>query len=230
MIIKDYECTIEKANDEEGTDFVAVVSTENPDRDNDVLVSRGMINKTHPIFCWFHNRDMNHLMPPGKINWMKAGKTTINGESVPCVKAAFKFNDSEWGQALKDAYVRKDLRYFSINAIPLEFEHREGEENGFIFKKWDCFEVSAVPIPANYDTGVLARMQKEYQERYDEGKLLLHPYLLKWLGVIEKQKEPEEIKQKTIPEQRAGIDVIRFPIIKSGECKSQSEIPFIIRN
>ena len=104
-IYKDVDFEIVKGNDDSETDIVAIVSSETPDRDNDILYSKGMVQQTVPRFLWLHGFDPNYRLPLGKIPWTKVGSTkNDDGERVKVIRAGFKFDSGEFPQTVKRMY------------------------------------------------------------------------------------------------------------------------------
>jgi len=141
--IKDYLGTVEDKLPDEGT-FVVAVSTETPDRDNEVLRASGfeLSNyRKNPVVLWAHD----YSAPPiGKALWVK----TVGDK----LKAKVKFASTQFAQEIKQLYEEGFLSAWSVGFIPKKWvDGEEGSEISREYTKQEMLEFSAVPVPANPD-------------------------------------------------------------------------------
>jgi len=142
-LIKDYLGTVEDKLPDEGT-FVVAVSTETPDRDNEVLRASGFElgnYRKNPVVLWAHD----YSSPPiGKALWVK----TVGDK----LKAKVKFASTQFAQEIKQLYEEGFLSAWSVGFIPKKWI--DGETDSEIsreYTKQEMLEFSAVPVPANPD-------------------------------------------------------------------------------
>lgn len=136
-----------KSVDREARTFWAVASTEEKDRDGDVIASKGWDLKhfkENPVVLWAH--DYRELPVAKALNIQK-------GEG----KLRFKpqFAEHEKAQAVFDLYADGFLKAFSVGFIPKVAE--DMEEGGKFYKQAELLEISAVPVPSN--PGALAEIR-----------------------------------------------------------------------
>jgi len=140
--------TIDKveAVDEERS-IVARVSTNDRDRDGEVVEPKGidLSNYTkNPCLLWAHRYDMPAI---GKALWSKT-----DDKGLIC---KFQFAPTQFADEIYQLYKGGYQRAFSIGFIPMDFDSVEK-----IHRKVSLLEVSAVPVPANQDALVLEAYQK----------------------------------------------------------------------
>ena len=140
--------TIDKveAIDEERS-IVARVSTNDRDRDGEVVEPKGidLSNYTkNPCLLWAHRYDMPAI---GKALWSKTDE-----KGLIC---KFQFAPTQFADEIYQLYKGGYQRAFSIGFIPMDFDSVEK-----IHRKVSLLEVSAVPVPANQDALVLEAYQK----------------------------------------------------------------------
>ena len=140
--------TIDKveAVDEERS-IVARVSTNDRDRDGEVVEPKGidLSNYTkNPCLLWAHRYDMPAI---GKALWSKT-----DDKGLVC---KFQFAPTQFADEIYQLYKGGYQRAFSIGFIPMDFDSVEK-----IHRKVSLLEVSAVPVPANQDALVLEAYQK----------------------------------------------------------------------
>jgi len=140
-----------KELDEYKRTFWAIASTESPDRDNDVIKTNGwdLTNyKKNPIGLWSH---LYFQHPHFKCNQTrkKDGKLLFQPQ----------FDDShEAARITWNQYKNGYLNMFSVGFNPMEFNYRDEDNKwsgGREFTKQELLEISAVPVPANPEAGIL---------------------------------------------------------------------------
>jgi HK97 family phage prohead protease len=140
-----------KEMDEATKSFWATASSENPDRDNDIIRVSGWNLKNYklnPVGLWAHNYFEHPHFKTETIKIDKQNKTLI-------FKPVFDTHDRAlitWNQ-----YKNGFLTSFSVGFSPQEFEYRDPNERwsgGREFTKQELLEISAVPVPAHPDARV----------------------------------------------------------------------------
>ena len=136
-----------KSVNREARTFWAVASTEEKDRDGDVISSKGWDLKhfkDNPVILWAH--DYRELPVAKALNIQKGdGKLRFKPQ----------FAAHEKAQAVFDLYADGFLKAFSVGFIPQVSE--DMEDGGKFFKKAELLEISAVPVPSN--PGALAEIR-----------------------------------------------------------------------
>ena len=136
-----------KSVDREARTFWAVASTEEKDRDGDVISSKGWDLKhfkDNPVILWAH--DYRELPVAKALNIQKGdGKLRFKPQFAEHQKAKDVF----------DLYADGYLKAFSVGFIPQVSE--DMEDGGKFFKKAELLEISAVPVPSN--PGALAEIR-----------------------------------------------------------------------
>lgn len=146
-----------KAIDPEAGIYEAMISTENPDRDGDVILASGGDFGNflkNPVVLYAHNY---WDLPVAKA--LEVEKLSGLG-----VRARFQFpewNESENADTVRRLWAGGFLNATSIGFIPKKWEPRktpEGEalERGYLITEWELLEFSIVPVPANQDALRLA--------------------------------------------------------------------------
>ena len=182
------------------------ISSEVVDRDGDVLIAKGCDFenfKKNPQFLSFHNY---HEYPLGiPKNWGIEGKSVYCDVYFPTLEelSSNPLEASEKAKLVDFTY--HCYKTGMLNAVSVGFIAKEVEPNketgGFIIKKWELLEFSAVAVPANQDA--IAQAVKSFGA---EGKDIIDP--------IERIKECENLIaecQKTISEQKARLEKVFEP-------------------
>jgi HK97 family phage prohead protease len=159
MLYKQYVAKVD-SDDEEGT-ITAIISTDAVDRDNEVLLPKG-VNLEHfvknPVVMWAHDY---HEPPIGKAIWIAR---TAHG-----LKTKFKIAAT---QMAKDVYALCKGGF--LKAISVGFQRKHDYEPSQedlkknpswegarrIIDKWELLEFSVVPIPANPEALITAVKSK----------------------------------------------------------------------
>ena len=132
---------VEKAaEDTSGGTFHVIVSTEDRDRQGEVVSMDGWdltFYKMNPVVLWAHDYT---AQPIGVCT--QIGVETIAGKQ--CLVAEGKFAPTEEGQQIRALYDGGFLKTTSVGFIVKEFD----QENGTITKQ-ELLEFSFVPVPAN---------------------------------------------------------------------------------
>lgn len=168
-----------------------VASTENKDRDGDIIKQDGLVlthYKTNPVFLWGHR---SWSMPIGKSTRaeVKDGQFEID----------VKFDlDDELGRTVYRKYKNGFLNAVSIGFMPLEW--REIDDGGFIFEKSEVYEVSAVTIPSN--------RQALAMERDEEAETIKTVSFGSFVKAL--KKEAKGAAEPQIKPDEAAVDEKRF--------------------
>lgn len=140
-ILKQFLGSVEDKNAEEGT-FVVSVSTEDVDRESEVLRASGFELgnfRKNPVVLWAHR----YIDPPvGKALWIK-----VVGNKL---KAKVKFAPTQFAQDIRTLYEEGFLRAWSVGFIPKKWV--DGEEGSGVrreYTKLELLEFSGVPVPCN---------------------------------------------------------------------------------
>jgi HK97 family phage prohead protease len=161
-----------KAVDADKGIYEALISTEDVDRDKDVMVADGAEIGSYlknPVVLFGHNyRDAKAVV--GKALEI----VKIAGQGI---KAVFQFASkevSEDADLVRRLWAGGFLNATSIGFIPEEWEERKDEEGeklqrGTKFNKWELLEFSIVPVPANQNALRLA--MKSIGEDVPEGTI-----------------------------------------------------------
>lgn len=147
--VKAMDITVEKVEqlDDTNKTFVAVASTEDEDRDKDIIRQDGWNLKNfkkNPMIPWSHDY--------WSVPIARSLRTWVDHDAK---KLLFKPQfDSEDEQSMKiyNKYKNGFLTSFSVGFRGLEFEYRDEEDRwwgGIEFLQQELLEISAVTIPAN---------------------------------------------------------------------------------
>jgi HK97 family phage prohead protease len=143
--------------------LAAMVSTEQMDRQGDVLLAAGCNAAAYlanPVLLWNHDAK---IPPIGKALVV----TAKPGEGV---EAGFQFADTPFAREVFDLYAGGYLAGFSVGFQPTGYSGRT-EKGGQVIAGWELREVSACPLPVN--PGALV---KAAQDGSDAAVLLLRAY------------------------------------------------------
>lgn len=124
----------------------SVITTADPDRAGDVVVTRGLRNRAeylrNPVVLWAHDRGQP---PIGTCISLAVEETRIVAETRFAKGVAF-------AEELFRLYEQGVLRGWSIGFLPRRAKLRpagaEGRR-GLLIEEWDLLEYSAVPVPEN---------------------------------------------------------------------------------
>lgn len=188
-------CKATDINEDERS-VIAIISTDAVDRDQEVLVPKGMDAndfQKNPVVPWSHNT----FEPPiGKALWVKRGRKRIT--------AKIKFATTDRAEEIWQLFKGGFLNAFSVGFKPIEGRRPTPEdvkanpvlaEARFLFTKWVLLEFSPVTVPANPEALATAVKNKSISISDDMKELLQ----------VEEVKEDEEVlicvsnfKQKAI--------------------------------
>jgi HK97 family phage prohead protease len=134
-------------------EFVFTASTENTDREGDVIKSDGWVLdnfKDGGVLLWGH--DQNKL-PVGRVLWVKQDEGTLVGKA--------RFN----GQTQLSKDVEKLVRIGDLTGISVGFRALDATKSadGTVFNKQELLEVSVVNVPANADAVIHSIKSLEIQ-------------------------------------------------------------------
>jgi len=147
--VKAMDYTVEKIEqlDDALKTFIAVASTEDEDRDKDIIRQDGWDLKNfkkNPMIPWSHNY---WGIPIGK-----SLKTWVDKESKQLLfKPQFDINDED-SMKIFNKYKNGFLKSFSVGFRGLKYEYRDDDDRwwgGIEFLEQELLEISAVTIPAN---------------------------------------------------------------------------------
>jgi len=180
------------------------ISSEVVDRDGDVLIANGcdFTNfEKNPIFLSFHN---SHDFPLGKPkNWGVEGNAVYCDVYFPTVEELSTDKECASEKAKLVDFTYHCYKTGMLNAVSVGFIATDLEPNketsGYIIKKWELLEFSAVAVPANQDA--IAQAVKSFGE---EGKNIVDPF--EKIAVLEKQLEE---CQKVIKEQAEKLEKVK---------------------
>jgi HK97 family phage prohead protease len=208
---KDMEHVLLKARTTVSTDqgtFTAVISTQTPDREADIVVAAGMVNAlrawNRPIpLAWNHRSDASDIF--GSMDGQSAHE--VNGEVVAS------------GQVHIDSSVGAEAwRSFKSRAIGFSFGYlvpdggatpRPG--GGRHITALDVFEITATPTPMNNDTRVLntKALDADLAHVRDEWRAQMTAALA--AGSATKSVETLRQKADRVARDHAPIQVAEFP-------------------
>ena len=125
------------------------------DRKGDVIDPSGWEldgYRRNPVFLWAHDRS---LPPIGQ-----ARRIWVEDE---CLQAIVEFAPTEFADEIADLYVRGFMRGVSVGFIPLETELREASNGrrGYLYRRQELLEISAVPVPMHSDALALRSREAE---------------------------------------------------------------------
>lgn len=178
-----------KGTDEDERSSKELIMTENKDRDNEMLLTKGAVlehYQSNPLVLWAHKYDQP---PVGRNAWIKRDSKS-HGLLAKTIYAATTFAEEIW-QLVKGGF----LPGRSIGFIPLEAhqpstdemkEHPERKDTRLVYDKWELLEYSIVPVPSNRQALVQA-VGKDFN---------LSPELSKELGLDSSQPEPLPVPVK----------------------------------
>jgi HK97 family phage prohead protease len=147
--VKAMDYTVEKIEqlDDSLKTFIAVASTEDEDRDKDIIRQDGWNLKNfkkNPMVPWSHNY---WGIPIGK-----SLKTWVDKDAKQLLfKPQFDINDED-SMKIFNKYKNGFLKSFSVGFRGLEFKYRDEDDRwwgGIEFLEQELLEISAVTIPAN---------------------------------------------------------------------------------
>ena len=153
-------CKATDINEEERS-VIAVISTDSVDRDNEVLVPKGMDAESfrkNPVIPWSH---MTFDPPIGKALWVKRG--------IKRITAKVKFATTERAEEVWQLFKGGFLNAFSVGFKPLDGRRPTPDDikantnlanARFMFTKWELLEFSPVTVPANAEALALAVKSK----------------------------------------------------------------------
>jgi HK97 family phage prohead protease len=158
-----------KAVDVEAGIYEAWVSTEDVDRDGDIMLADGADTSNYaknPIVLFGHD----YRNPEAVV----ARTIEIQKQAGKGIKLMFQFIErgiSKAADLVHDLWAKRYLNAMSVGFIPQKWEKRtddNGEElqRGFLFTEWQMLEGSIVTVPANQDA-----LRAAYGGKYDEETL-----------------------------------------------------------
>ena len=143
--MKTKQYTIEnKSVDDSEREITFIVSTEDVDRDKDILKVDGWITKDfmkNPVFLLFHNTGQ---FPVGKFSKIWADGKKLMG------KATFAdLGTNPNADIAFELYKQGIMNAVSVSFVPDKDFVEENKYGGLTFSKQTLMEISGVPVPAN---------------------------------------------------------------------------------
>jgi len=160
MIRKTLSANIEKVD---GVKVEATITTETIDRDGEVLISQGMdatLYEKNPVVFYNHE----YREPIGKITELRRSKGKIDA-TIKFWQRPDNFEGSYLPQFVESLVVQGIVKGISVGFVPLDGgvrkaskEDREkyGDKVRRVYSKWELYEVSIAPLPANANALVSA--------------------------------------------------------------------------
>jgi len=151
-----------KAVDEEKRTLRGIATTPEVDRVGDIVEPMGLKFENPMPFLWQHRHDK----PIGTVKFDKPTEAGITFEaSLPVIEEAGTLRDriDEAWQSIKAGLVRA----VSIGFRPIEYSFMDN--GGVRFTEAECYELSAVTIPANSGALITAVKSIDAQLRADAG-------------------------------------------------------------
>ena len=133
-----------KDGDDSSRSFWAVASTEEADRDGDVILAGGweLENfRKNPVVLFAHKYDSP---PIAKVLETRIGQGRLMFRLQFASRSEYPFTDTIY-KLYRGGY----LRSFSVGFIPKDWEELRGNSEGRLFRQQELVEISAVPIPTN---------------------------------------------------------------------------------
>ena len=165
VLKKIFESKIKSAED---GSIEVTISTKAKDIYGDIVEPKGCIFENflnNPVITFAHDY---HSIPIGKAEGI-----TINDEEV---LSKVRFAPQEVNPIapyVKNAYEQGFMKAWSIGFSPIDKEPLIGEDGvqtGWRYTKWELLEFSAVPIPANPETGTHLKGLLEEVQKYEDGE------------------------------------------------------------
>ena len=204
-----FESKIESVNEKDRT-MVVRISTDQKDRDGEVLIPKGVDLKDfskNPVVLWAHD----YTVPPiAKALWTKRK----DGEVI----SKPRFAETDFAEEIFQLYVGEFMSTWSVGFMPLKNKdeswamHKPTEEElkerpdwkgaWNIIDKWALWEYSAVPVPSN--PGALTLAVKSGTIRKPE-----------WFELVpepEPEPEPEPVVEKIVVRQVVPPRVVQCAI------------------
>ena len=155
--------------------MVFVASEESEDRVGDVITVAGWEVKEferNPVYLFGHDHSIPPIGTVPKV-WVE-GKQLLN-------MVRFDTGD-EFAKHIQGKYERGIMRAQSVGFRALEWEERQGTKRGYLFKKQELVEISAVAVPAH--PAALRKAVKGWLDYYAISQS--DPEVLDELGLQEK--------------------------------------------
>ena len=147
-------------------EFELVISSENPDREGDIVIQKGIDFTNYwknPIVLFNHNRD--NILPIGYTTEIRLSEDE-NGVPITIAKGRFASAEvNPLAQQIRKAWESKMMNTSSIGFINKEFEYNLNENGemaqGMTIKRSEMFEYSLVIIPCNSDANKIKKIPTE---------------------------------------------------------------------
>ncbi len=147
--VKAMDITVEKIEqlDEGQKSFIAVASTEDEDRDKDIIRQEGWDLKNfkkNPVVPWSHNY--------WAVPIAKSLKTWVDKASKKLLFKPMFDEDDDESMKIFNKFRKGFLKSFSVGFKGVEFKYRNEDDpwfGGLEFLQQELLEISAVAVPAN---------------------------------------------------------------------------------
>ena len=142
----------------------AALGTE--DRKGDVIAPSGWElegYRRNPVFLWAHDRSEPPIGQAQRV-WVEDGS----------LQAVVEFAPMDFAQEIAELYVRGFMRGVSVGFIPLETEMRDASNGrrGYLYRRQELLEISAVPVPMHSDAVALRSRRAEFGDVDETGEVL----------------------------------------------------------
>ena len=179
-IRKTYQAEETKHSDDDSRTLIVKISTNTPDRSNDVMVAEGADMKSYmrnPVVALNHNYM--------GLSIAKSEQVEVKGDHI---LAKVKFPDRgvyALADTVHELYKGGFMNAWSIGFIPGKSKDRE--KGGREYTEWELLEFSAVLVPDNPEALTLLR-SKGYEVKEGKDK--------KFVEIVEKAKTKKKDKKK----------------------------------
>ena len=147
-----------RAVDKEKRTLTAIASTETKDRLGDIIRAKGWQLKNfkkNPVLLWAHS----YGYPPiGKVSQIKVEDEKLKFEAQFANKETFPFADTVFNLYAEGFMNAFSVGFIALKAKPIEKDEDEDDDDSGVWKrpgreflKQELLEISAVPVPANFE-------------------------------------------------------------------------------
>lgn len=150
-----------KAVDQDTRTITFVMSSEDVDRDGDIIrVSGWELDgfMRNPVFLVFHDQ---RQFPIGRVEEIRAAGVQLLGTVRFAEQGTYEVADVAY-----ELYRQGIMNAVSVGFRGIEWEPRE-EGEGLIFTRQELFELSAVPVPANPAAVAVAQKSSAVASLFD---------------------------------------------------------------
>ena len=150
-----------KAVDEQARTITFVMSSEDVDRDGDIIKVDGWeldAFRQNPVFLVFHDQ---RQFPVGRVEDIRGEGTQLLGTVRFAERGTYEVADVAY-----ELYRQGIMSAVSVGFRGIEWEPRE-DDDGLIFNRQELFELSAVPVPANPAAVAVAQKSSAVASLFD---------------------------------------------------------------